>query len=212
MKLQNHFVSPRVVAEVGSACYEVTVGEKRETTTALASFNAVGDYMPLFVFFKAKRLKAECLYQAPPNTDNGWINSELILDWGRQFVKNLPKATSGWTQNPCLQHFLKLMKENNVHVMCYPAHTTHCLQPADKSLFKSLKNSWNEEGRRFIRETGGRKLRKVEFFTGFSQAWKKAATVEIAQNGFRGTGMYLINKDYINPDVYEPSKTTERAK
>ena len=54
-------------------------------------------------------------------------------------------------------------------------------------------------------------MRKSEFFTLFSRAWKKAATVEIAQNGFRGTGMYPVNLDAIHADVYEPSKTTERA-
>ena len=167
--MQDHFVSQRVVAEVGHACYEVTAGEKGETTTALASFNAVGDYMPLLIIFKGKRLKADWLYQAPPRTlvrvsDNGWINSELMLEWGRLFVKSLPKEDQrphlllldGHSSHVYNLTFLTLMKEHNVHVMCYPPHTTHCLQPADKSLFKSLKNSWNDEGRRFTRETGSK--------------------------------------------------------
>lgn len=51
--------SSSVISKVGSACHEVTSGEKRETTTALASFNAAGDYGPLMVIFKAKRLKVE---------------------------------------------------------------------------------------------------------------------------------------------------------
>ena len=45
--VQDHFLSANVISEVGSACYEVTSGEKGETTTALASFNAAGDYGPL---------------------------------------------------------------------------------------------------------------------------------------------------------------------
>ncbi|KAJ8385034.1 hypothetical protein AAFF_G00195640 [Aldrovandia affinis] len=40
--LQDHFLSTRVVAEVGSPCFEVTGGEKGETTTCLASLNAAG--------------------------------------------------------------------------------------------------------------------------------------------------------------------------
>lgn len=31
--------------------------------------------------------------------------------------------------------------------MCFPAHTTHILQPVDEALFKSLKYNWNLEGR-----------------------------------------------------------------
>lgn len=45
----------------------------------------------------------------------------------------------------------------------------------------------------------------------FSKAWRKAASVEIAQNGFCGTGVYPVNKDAVNVEVYEPNKTTERA-
>ena len=114
--MQHHFVSQRVVAEVGHACYEVTAGEKGETTTALASFNAVRDYMPLLIIFKGKRLKADWLYQAPPSTlvrvsDNGWINSELMLEWGRLFVKSLPKED----QRP---HHVLPTTHNPLHTAC----------------------------------------------------------------------------------------------
>ncbi|KAJ8351955.1 hypothetical protein SKAU_G00234310 [Synaphobranchus kaupii] len=83
--------------------------------------------------------------------------------------------------------FLRLMQAHRVHVVFYPSHTTHCLQPADKSLFKSLKHHWNQEGRSFMRLTGGRKLLKGEFFSLFGRAWRRAATVQTAQAGFRRT-------------------------
>ena len=87
-----------------------------------------------------------------------------MLEWGRLFVKSLPKEDQrphlllldGHSSHVYNLTFLTLMKEHNVHVMCYPPHTTHCIQPADKSLFKSSKNSWNDEGRRFTRETGSK--------------------------------------------------------
>lgn len=82
--MQDHFLSATVISEVGSSCYEITSGEKGETTTALASFNAAGDYGPLLVIFKAKRLKAEWLHNVTPNTivkvsDNGWITTVFGL-------------------------------------------------------------------------------------------------------------------------------------
>lgn len=221
--MQDHFLSATVISEVGSACYEITSGEKGETTTALASFNAAGDYGPLLVIFKAKRLKAKWLYNVTPNTvvkvsDNGWITTELFLDWGKQFVDMLPKddlrphvlLLDGHTSHVFNIDFLRLMQSHRVHVVCYPSHTTHCLQPADKSLFKSLKHHWNEEGRSFMRLTGGRKLLKGEFFSLFGRAWRRASTVQTAQAGFRGTGMYPVNPMAIHPNVYEPSLTTER--
>lgn len=93
--LQDHFLSTRVVAEVGSPCFEVTSGEKGETTTCLASINAAGGYGPTLIIFKGKRLRADWLFGSPNNThlrmsDNGWINAELFTEWGKWFVQSLP--------------------------------------------------------------------------------------------------------------------------
>ena len=131
--VQDHFLSSSVISEVGSARYEVTSGEKGETTTALASFNAAGDYGPLIVIFKAKRLKPEWLYNVTPNTllkvlHNGWITTDLFLEWGKQFVEMLPKddlrpyvlLLDGHTS-----HVFNLpMQAHRLQVVCYLSHTT----------------------------------------------------------------------------------------
>lgn len=80
----------------GKSCFQVTSGEKGETTTVLAGFNAVGTYTPTMVIFKGKRLRAEWLEERPEKaiirvSDNGWINSQLFLEWGQQFVQQLPE-------------------------------------------------------------------------------------------------------------------------
>lgn len=156
--LQDHFCSTRVVGEVGKPCVEITAGEKGETTTVLAAFNAVGKYSRTLVIFKGKRLRLEWLYGSPNHvvasvSENGWINSELFVEWGKLFVAQLPKndprpyvlLLDGHSSHVYNMPFLELMRKHNVHVMCYPAHTTHVLQPADKALFKSLKHNWHEE-------------------------------------------------------------------
>jgi len=95
--------------------------------------------------------------------------------------------------------------------MCFPAHTTHWLQPADKTFFKSLKYKWTEAGRTFSRESGGKKADKKEFFELMTPAWKGSSTVEIAQSGFRETGMFPVNYDAIPlQHAFEPSLTTDR--
>lgn len=151
-------------------------------------------------------------------SDNGWITSELFVEWGKQFVEGLPKddprphvlLLDGHTSHVYNMEFLRVMEAHRVHMVCYPPHATHCLQPADKSLFKSLKHHWNAEGRAFMQLTGGRKLLRVEFFSMFARAWRKAATVQTAQAGFRGTGMYPVNPMFLHPEMFEPSQTTER--
>lgn len=49
--LQDHFVSPRFVAEVGSAYYVVTADQKGKTTIALASFSVVTQQMLLLLIY-----------------------------------------------------------------------------------------------------------------------------------------------------------------
>lgn len=151
--LQDHFLSAKAVGEKGQPCFQITSGEKGETTTVLASFNAAGEYGSTLVIFKAKRIKCEWLFNMPSDTilrasDTGWITSDQLVDWGRQFVSKLDKTDprphvlllDGHSSHVYNPEFLHLMKANNVSVMCYPSHATHKLQPADKSLFKSGMN------------------------------------------------------------------------
>lgn len=77
--MQLHFVSDRVVAEKGRPCYEINAGEKGETTTVIATFNAMGQYSPPMVIFKGKRLKSEWCVGSSAGTlvrvsDNGRVS------------------------------------------------------------------------------------------------------------------------------------------
>jgi len=70
------------------------------------------------------------------------------------------------------------MASNNLQVTCFPNHTTHVLQPADVSLFKSLKAI----GRLRVWHSTDNKPGKADFFRIFTPSWKNAATVANAQS------------------------------
>ncbi|KAL2076462.1 hypothetical protein ACEWY4_027926 [Coilia grayii] len=150
-------------------------------------------------------------------SDNGWINADLFTEWGQLFVQSLPKGDQrphillldGHSSHVYNVKFINLIISNNVHILCYPPHTTHALQPADKALFRSA-HHWDKEGRKWTRLMAGQKLPKTEFFSIFNRAWMKAATVQNAQAGFRGTGMYPLNRNIIPEATFAPNKTTER--
>jgi len=65
------------------------------------------------------------------------------------------------------------MTANDVRPFMFPAHTTHCLQPVDKSFFKSLTNNWTNEGLEAVRKTGGRSLGKPGFLSVFHSCLDK---------------------------------------
>jgi len=61
-----------------------------------------------------------------------------------------------------------------------------------------------------MRQTGGRKPDKKQFFKLFEAAWKQAASVSTAQSGFRESGTFPVNRNAIRPELFEPSKTSDR--
>ena len=193
--LQYQFDQGMVVGEAGKTCYRITPGEKSETTTVLAAFNAAGEFAPPFVIFKGKRIRSEWCAGSPPNTvikcsDNGWITTDLLVCWAENFLKIIPDdgATrylililDGHVTYTYNIKFLEMMKDRHIEVICFPAHTTHLLQAADKSFFRSLKFHWNSCGKTFIRKSGGAHLSKADFFNVFTPAWTEAAKPETAQ-------------------------------
>ena len=93
--LHDHFIQGSVIGETGKPCYQITGTEKSQTTTVLACFNAVGTYCPPMIIFKGKRLNADWLIGSPAKavvkvSKNGWISTELFLEWARSFVACLP--------------------------------------------------------------------------------------------------------------------------
>ena len=174
------------------------------------------------VIFRGKRIKSDWCVGSPPNTivrcsENGCINSDLLISWAELFLNtfedDLPRLLllDGHATHTYNFKFLEIMKSKNVYVSCFPSHTTHWLQAADKSFFRSLKSKWNEFGRKYIAETGGCHLPKSRFFEIFTPAWTAATKPETSIVEFRGTDTWHINVDSIPKSAYGPSLVTDRA-
>jgi len=102
--------------------------------------------------------------------------------------------------------FLQLMKENDIHPICFPPHTAQWLQQADKTFLKSLKHGWMAAGR--DRECS-KVTRHEAVFELFVPSWTKAASVKTAQSSFRETGMFPVNKNAHPKHTYEPNENPE---
>ncbi|KAJ8896901.1 hypothetical protein PR048_002247, partial [Dryococelus australis] len=72
--------------------------------------------------------------------------------------------------------------ENGLCLLCLPPHTTNWLHPADKG--------------RFVRNHS-RAFTKVEFGDLIKEAWERVATVGLASNSSRATGMWPVNQNAI---------------
>ena len=225
--LQNIHKAEAVVAPVGLPSYNVTAVEKGETSTVVAIVNAYGDVPAPMIIHRGKSVGKGWKDGAPFGTlvkasESGWINKELFVEFGQHFVSFLQKEglNTGFPHALVMDNhyahifnleFLQKMKTNNIHVFALPSHTTHWLQPLDRVPFGALKRNWNEEVRLYTRNLAGVKLEKKCFFKVFTPVWQRSMTVDLAQAGFRATGLFPINRQVIPEDAFAPSTVTDRG-
>ena len=112
--------------------------------------NAAGIFLPPFIIYKAKLLHAEwctdglkdAVYTVSPSK---WMEAEQFVQWFKSiFLKykiNLdgPKILFLDGHNSHISvKLIHLAIENQVHLLCNPAHTSHALQPFDVGVFKKI--------------------------------------------------------------------------
>ena len=155
-------------------------------------------------------------------SEKGYISKELFYEFGQEFVKYLTlKNMFDGRPHVLLMDshylhlynldFLQLMKDSSIHVFALPPHCSHWMQPLDRGVFKSFKHSWQQEMKRYTRDTAGRKLEKKDFFLVFNPVWDRSMTTENAQGAFRGSGIFPLDIKAIPDHAYDPSAISERS-
>lgn len=115
-------------------------------------------------------------------TESGWMNEETSLKWLQHFEKYRIPGPCVLILDSHVSHrstsALTFCEEKSIHLICLPSHTTHRLQPLDRSFFKPLKAYYNEACNNFVHRTvGERKITKFNFGSIFKTAWCRSATL-----------------------------------
>ncbi|CAB3256886.1 unnamed protein product [Arctia plantaginis] len=97
---------------------------------------------------------------------------------------------------------LEFAHQNEIILISMPSHTSHYLQPLDRSVFKSLKTHFYEQCRLWMKQNSGRRITRLSFGALLNRAWGKAASAENAISGFRATGVYPLNPEAIPDYAY----------
>lgn len=220
----------KVIAQKGKHQVGATTsGERGLTTTCICAMNAAGEFIPPMLIFKRSRLNDALKSGAPPNTEfgcskNGWITSELFVQWLQHFIKctRLQKTDQklmlllldGHSTHTKNLEAILMAREYGIIMLSFPAHTTHRLQPLDRSFFKSLKSSYNEVASSWLRSNPGCCIKQANVAELLGKAYPRAVRMDIALNGFKATGLwpcdrYVIKEeDFVASSVYisDPSK------
>lgn len=105
------------------------------------------------------------------------------------------------------QDFLNYARQNNIHILCYPAHATHIYQGLDVVVFGPLKRYWTQEWDEY-EQTKRRRVDKTNFISLYGKAHRKALTLETIRTAFRKTGIWPFNPKVVTQDMMAPSLET----
>lgn len=215
---------PKVISPVGNKRVSKVVSTERgRNITIICCMSATGLYVPPFLIFPRKRMRAELLENAPPGSvgygsDNGWVNTELFLAFLQHFAKHV-KPTA---ETPVLllvdnhsSHItllaINFCRDNNIIMLGFPPHTTHRLQPLDVAFFGPLKTFFSQASDNFSVSHPGQGITDYNIGELLSTAYFKAATVGNAVKGFRACGIEPFNPQVFGDEDFAPAATTERS-
>lgn len=89
------------------------------------------------------------------------------------------------------------------------AHTTHFLQPLDRSLFGPFNKAFNKFCSDFLSKSALNIINKWTFPSLFKSAWENGVTSENIVSGFRACGIYPFNPHAIPISAYLPSLASD---
>lgn len=214
--------SGKVIARKGQKQVgQITSSERGTLVTMVGCINAIGNNIPPLLIFPRKNYKDFMIKNAPPGTvgvasSSGWITSELFVQWFQHFIRHA-KPTS---EAPVLLimdnheahislQIIKLAKENHVILLTLPPHTSHKLQPLDKTVYYALKKYYNQHCQAWLLINPGKRVTIYDIADILGEAYPLAFTARNCTSGFRSTGIFPFNPNVFNDDDFIASTVTD---
>lgn len=214
----------------------VSSGERGVNTTVVCCASASGNYVPPMLIFKRMRMSQDLKAGAPPGglveiSESGYMTSELFVKWLVHFVdtvkptqeKKVILLLDGHTTHSKNLEAVEYARNHGVIMFQLPGHTTHRVQPLDRSFFRPLKCYFNQAIEKWLRTNPGMCVTQYQIAGLCTEAYGKAATIENATNGFRISGVWPVDRlvfkdsdfvaaDNLNQIENDENQNTEKPK
>lgn len=194
--------------------YKIVKGKEKEAITVLLFMSASGRCLPPCVVFPYVRPPKDVVNSMPAQwllgkSETGWMKADIFYDyivkgldkWVEE--QNIPKPVLVFVDGHKSHLTMRLSEycdQNNIILHSLPPNATHLIQPADVSVFKSLKSEWKNTVHEWaIRpENINTVLTKSTFCPLLSKILEKENLPVSIRNGFRKCGLYPFNPDALD--------------
>lgn len=207
----------KVVGEKGKASCRITAGSGKENVTVLAGCNAAGDKLPPLVIFRGVNVwtswipsEEEEQYKGMTYTasQNGWMTSEIFRKYfTTTFLQHVgDKRPILVIYDGHASHLdnsvIEFARNENIHILKLPAHSSHLLQPLDLAVFRSFKAIWEKKLISWQRHHQGLRLPKKEFSILLGKSWSQVSA-EVIKNGFKKGGIFPFYRNVVPEEKYD---------
>lgn len=147
----------KILAEKGQKQVGQLTSSERGTLISLCgTINALGNSIPPFLIYPRKKITDVMLKGTPhgtkgTGTQKGWMTSEAFMIYMQHFIKYSGATKTNKVLLIMDNHVahisidaIDLAKENGIVLFTLPPHTSHKIQPLDKTVYGPLKSYYNQ--------------------------------------------------------------------
>jgi DDE superfamily endonuclease/helix-turn-helix, Psq domain len=200
----------------------MTSAERGKLISMAIAVNALGNTVPPIFIFPQKNYKDHFLSGAPEGSigtanGTGWMSKDEFL----MYLKHVTTHARPTKDRPILitldnhsSHrslaLIDYCKENGIHLLTFPPHCSHRLQPLDRTVFGPLKKHLNAEFDSWVKRNAGKTVTVYHIPSLVSKALPRAATSPNIVSGFRCAGIFPFDRFVFEEDDFLPSSVTDR--
>ncbi|XP_045036644.1 uncharacterized protein LOC116925953 [Daphnia magna] len=215
----------KIVARRGQKQVGAVVSAERGVLVTLAcAVSATGNSIPPFFIFPRANFKPHMLNGAPLGSKgtankSGWMLESTFNDFMDHFISSVRPSKD----HPVLllldnhsSHLslaaLDLAKKNSVHLLSFPAHCSHKLQPLDVSVYGPLKKYNTAAQATWMRNNPGRTMTIYDIPGIINSSFPLAFTPSNIIAGFQKSGISPFDRDGFHALAdYAPGYVTDRV-
>ena len=162
------------------------------------------------------------LKEAPPGSvgvahSSGWMTAENFNKWIAHFIhhSNCSKERPVLLlmdnhQSHITIDSLNLAKENGIHLLTFPPHCSHKLQPLDRSVYGPLKRYYNSACDGWQKNHAGKAMTLYDVAENLGIAYPRAFTAQNIISGFKVAGVFPFDREVFGEHEFLPSYVTDR--